>query len=68
MAEVLKKVNRTDIVECPSFKNATGWKQMTPDDFKLSVKFRRKDFSIPLPKYSDAKLNYNHSSSHISTY
>ena len=48
MSEVLKKVNRPDIIECPSFVNATGWKQMTPDDYKQSITFRRKDFSIPI--------------------
>ena len=46
MAEVLKKVNRPDMVECPSFKNATGWKKMSPDDYRIAVTHRRKDFYI----------------------
>ena len=46
MAEVLKKVNRPDMVECPSFKNQNGWKKMSPDEYKISVTNRRRDFYL----------------------
>ena len=66
MAEVLKKVNRPDMVECPSFKNRNGWKKMSPDEYKISVTNRQRDFYQVQPKKVD--LKHLESSTNISTY